>query len=161
MRIGTLADSAMVATRIGVMRTVTCVSPAVIAGHGLPKEPNDLLRMPCVAFDLPIAPLGWRYRSPQSSAVLDIPVQPRLSVTTATAAAEAAIRGVGVVRLLHYQVAEAVGRGALEIILQRFEREPSPVHLVHVARGQMPLKMRRFLDFAAPRLRQTLARPGE
>ena len=60
-------------------------------------------------------------------------------------------------RLLHYQVAEAVERGELQIFLEAYEPDPAPVHLVHVSRGQMPLKMRRFLDFAAPRLKQVLS----
>jgi DNA-binding transcriptional LysR family regulator len=59
---------------------------------------------------------------------------------------------------LYYQVAEAVEAGALQIVLDAFEPEPIPVHLVHASRGQMPLKMRRFLDFAAPRLREALGR---
>ena len=70
---------------------------------------------------------------------------------------QAAIRGVGVTRLLYYQVIEAVEAGWLTIILEAFEPIPAPVHLLHAARGQMPLKMRRFLDFAAPRLRQALS----
>ena len=161
VRIGALLDSTMVATRIGVMRTVTCASPALIARHRLPSGPDDLAAMPCVAFDMQNASPGWRYRAADSSAVLEIPAWPRLSVTTAEAAVDAAVRSVGVVRLLHYQVAEAVERGALAIVLESFEPEPSPVHLVHAAHGQMPLKMRHFLDFAAPRLRQALARLGK
>jgi DNA-binding transcriptional LysR family regulator len=161
VRIGALPDSSMVATRIGVMRTVTCASPAVIATHGLPIDPSDLTAMPCVAFDMPAASPRWRYRAAGSSAALEISVRPRLSVTTAEAAADAAIRGVGVVRLLHYQAAEAVERGALTIVLEDFEQEPSPVHLVHIAHGQLPLKVRHFLDFGAPRLRQALARLGK
>lgn len=81
---------------------------------------------------------------------------PRLLVTTTEAAAQAAIRSVGVTRLLHYQVAEAVEADGLRIILAAFEPNPVPVNLVHASRGQMPLKMRRFLDFAAPRLRNVL-----
>ena len=160
VRIGTLTDSAMMATRIGTMRVVTGASPALLVRHGTPAAPWDLLRMPCITFEMPTAGSGWTFRDPESGALLDVPVQPRLSVTTAEAAADAAVRGVGVVRLLHYQVAGAVERAELGILLEGFERVPLPVHLVHVARGQMPLKMRRFLDFAAPRLRQALARLG-
>jgi hypothetical protein len=43
-------------------------------------------------------------------------------------------------------------------VLEDFELEPAPIHLIHPARGQMPLKMRRFLDFATPKLRQALSR---
>lgn len=158
VRIGRLPDSSMVATQIGVMRTVTCASPALLAGHGIPLKPDDLTRFPCVVVDTPMPSSGWRFQSQRSDATLEISVSPRLAVTTTEAAAQAAIRGVGVTRLLHYQVAEAAERGELQIILKRYEPAPAPVHLVHTSRGQMPLKMRRFLDFAAPRLRQSLNR---
>ncbi len=59
--------------------------------------------------------------------------------------------------MLSYQAAPAVIAGKLRIILQEFEPEPLPVHLIHAGQGLLPLKMRRFLDFAAPRLRQSLA----
>lgn len=157
VRIGPLADSTMVATRIGTMRTVTCASPALIAARGRPAQPADLAAMPCVAFDGPMATPAWRYRLPDGN-LAEIPVRPRLSVTTAEAAAEAAVRGVGVTRLLHYQVADALAAGALVVLLEPFEPEPLPVHLVHAAHGQMPLKMRSFLDFAVPRLRRALTR---
>ncbi len=156
VRIGKLPDSSMVATQVGLMRTVVCASPALVDGRGVPQTPDDLLKFPCVTFDTPMPSLGWRFNAPGSTATFEVPIAPRLSVTTAEAAAQAAIRDVGVTRLLHYQVAEAVESGALRIILAAFEPDPVPVSLVHASRGQMPLKMRRFLDFAAPRLRETL-----
>ena len=158
VRIGNLPDSSLVATRVGSMRTVTCGNPGLLAGHGVPLEPNDLQRIPCVSFEMPSPSSHWRYRSPQATGGVEITVRPRLSVTTADAAADAAAAGVGVTRLLHYQVADAVDKGLLKIILETFEPEPAPVHLIHVARAQMPLKMRSFLDFAAPRLRLALRR---
>ena len=158
VRIGKLPDSSMVATQIGLMRTVTCASPALLAGHGVPLKPDDLTRLPCVVVDTPMPSSGWRFQSPRSDTTLEISISSRLAVTTTEAAAQAAIYGVGVTRLLHYQVAEPAERGELQIILERYEPAPAPVHLVHASRGQMPLKMRRFLDFAAPRLRQALKR---
>jgi DNA-binding transcriptional LysR family regulator len=158
VRIGRLADSAMVATRIGSMRTVICASPALLAAHGVPQVPEDLQRLPCVSVDTPMPIAAWLVRKPKSGALVEIPVVSRLTVSTAEAAADAAIRGVGATRLLHYQVADAVQADKLRIILGTFEPEPAPIHLVHAARGHMPLKMRRFIDFAAPRLRQALDR---
>lgn len=152
VRVGELPDSDMVATRIGSMRTVVCASPGLLKSCGIPQTPEDLLRFPCVAFEGPAPSPGWRF-GPSATVV---PVKPRLSVSTGDAAAQAAIRGVGVTRLLHYQVIDAVEDGRLAIILERFEPAPAPVHLLHAARGQMPLKMRRFLDFAAPKLRSAL-----
>jgi DNA-binding transcriptional LysR family regulator len=158
VRIGKLPDSSMVATQVGRMRSVVCASPSLMGRHGVPKTTDDLLKLPCVAFDTPMPYPGWRFKAPGSAATFELPVVPRLSVTTAEAAAQAAIRSVGATRLLHYQVAEAVEAEALRIILAEFEPDAAPVNLVHASRGQMPLKMRRFLDFATPRLREMLVR---
>jgi DNA-binding transcriptional LysR family regulator len=157
VRIGRLPDSSMVATQIGTMRTVTCASPSLIDSHGVPQRPEDLLRIPCVGLDAPVPSPGWRYRSPETGATIDIEVEPRLSVTSKDAAVQAAVTTVGIVRLLHYQVAHAVSRGRLRIILDAFEPEPSPVNLLHLSRGLMPLKMRQFHDFAVPRLREAVS----
>lgn len=55
------------------------------------------------------------------------------------------------------QLADAEHEAAGEFITPRGDLViTAPVHLVHATRGQMPLKMRRFLDFAAPRLRKAL-----
>jgi DNA-binding transcriptional LysR family regulator len=161
VRFGRLPDSSMVATAIGDMRAVTCANPANLERYGIPERPDDLLDCPCVTLETPLPSPGWQYVVPGSDTALEIPVVPRLTVTTTEAAAQAAIEGVGITQLLHYQVADPVVRGELQIVLEAYEPEPVPVHLIHASRGRMPLKMRRFLDFAAPRLRETLSRISE
>ncbi len=153
VRIGKLPDSTMIATAIGSMRMVVCASPEFLADSAIPQRPEELQRLPCVTFDGPTPSPGWQLRDPQTNAPMIVPVTSRLSVTTVEGAVRAAIRNVGVTRLLYYQVADAIKAGKLQVILEQFEPDPAPVSLVHAARGQMPLKMRRFLDFALPRLR--------
>jgi len=160
VRISRLPDSAMVATKVGEMRTVLCASPALLAEHGKPQRPEDLCRLPCVTVDAPILSPSWRFRVPGGSSAIDVAVMPRLSVSSTEAAAEAAGYGVGVARLLYYQAARGLANGTLQTLLEDYEPEPQPVHLVHASRGQMPLKMRCFLDFAVPRLREVLKRSG-
>jgi DNA-binding transcriptional LysR family regulator len=157
VRIGPLPDSGMVATRIGSMRTVVCASPKLLAGHGAPKTPEDLAVLPTVNFSFLSPAAVWPFRRRDTAAALDVPTRPRLSVSTAEAAVWAAVQGVGVTRLLHYQCADAVRDGLLHIILADFEVDPAPVHLLHATRGALPSKMRVFLDFAASRLRARLA----
>ena len=159
VRIGQLPDSGMIATRIGSMRAVSCASHKLLAGHGTPQRPEDLTRMPCIATGSPLLASAWRFRDPKTGATVEAPITPRL-VTTAEAALDAAIRGVGFARLLYYQAFDALQAGELALVLEDYEPEPAPIHLVHVPHGQMPLKMRRFLDFAAPRLRKSLAKIG-
>ncbi|GGF68810.1 LysR family transcriptional regulator [Azorhizobium oxalatiphilum] len=158
VRIARLPDSAMVATQVGLMRIVTCASPAFLDRHGVPAAPGALPQLPCVTVDMLQPASSWSFRTPGSGVRQDIAIAPRLAVTTTEAAAEAAMRNVGITRLLHYQAAAAVEAGALRLLLEDFEPEPVPVSLLHLPRAQMPLKMRRFLDFATPRLRKALSR---
>jgi DNA-binding transcriptional LysR family regulator len=154
-RIGKLPDSSMVATRVGSMRIVVCASPKLLAGHGEPKSPEGLAALPCVSFTGLSPVSAWPFRLPGASA-MQVAIGPRLSVSTAEAAVWAAVQGVGATRVLHYQCADALRDGSLRLILAEFEVDPLPVHLIHAARGDLPLKMRVFLDFAVPRLRQAL-----
>jgi DNA-binding transcriptional LysR family regulator len=159
VRIGPLPDSSMIATRVGSMRTVVCVSPKLTAAHGTPKKPEDIAALPCVSFDFLSPALAWSFRVKDAGSTIDVPIRPRLSVSTAEAAVWAAAKGVGATRVLHYQCADAVRDGSLRIVLADFEVAPLPVHLLHAARGELPSKMRVFLDFAAGRLRERLIAP--
>ena len=85
------------------------------------------------------------------------PPRCRLQVNTAEAAIDAAIAGVGVTRVLSYQVARALAEGKLVAVLADLEGAPIPVHLLHAGQGLLPVKIRAFLEFAAPRLRAALA----
>jgi DNA-binding transcriptional LysR family regulator len=156
VRIGPLPDSSMIATRVGSMRTVVCASPKLLAGHGLPKSPQDLAGLPCVNFEFLSPGSTWPFRLKDAKGATEMPIRPRLSVTTAEAAVWAAAQSMGTTRVLHYQCADAVRDGSLRIILTDFELEPLPVHLIHAGRGTLPWKMRVFLEFAAGRVRERL-----
>ncbi len=157
VRIGALADSALVSTRVGVVRNVVCGSPAYFAAHGVPERPEDLSALAAVTFD-PFSPSQhWVFRDPKSNRELRAPVRSRLTVNTAEAAIDGAAAGLGVTRVLSYQVAPAVADGRIRIVLSQYEPAPSPVSLIHAPQGLTPLKVRMALDFAAPRLRARLA----
>jgi DNA-binding transcriptional LysR family regulator len=156
VRIGRLPDSDLVATRIGEVRQIVCASPGFLALHGTPRSPDDLMNLACVTFDFDGPAAAWAFRAPGSRTGQPAPVHSRLSVSTAEAAVWAAEQGVGLTRVLEYQCADALRRGSLRAVLRTFEPEPWPVNLLHASRGGMPVKMRAFLDFAAPRLRRML-----
>jgi DNA-binding transcriptional LysR family regulator len=157
VRIGALADSAWLATRVGAVRSVVCGSPAYFAAHGVPERPEDLSALAAVTFD-PFSPSQhWVFRDPKSKRELRAPVRSRLTVNTAEAAIDGVAAGLGVTRVLSYQVAQAVSDGRIQIVLSEYEPAPAPVSLIHGPQGLTPLKVRMALDFAAPRLRAGLA----
>ncbi|QGZ59306.1 LysR family transcriptional regulator [Paraburkholderia acidiphila] len=152
VRIGELPDSTLIATRVGMVRRVICASPAYLAKHGVPAEPADLSSHECITFEALASLRAWAFGSGKSEQ--SVPVHSRLAVNTADAAIEAAILGVGLIRVLSYQVAHAVRANALRVVLDTFEAAPLPINLVHAGQAPLPLKLRAFLDFASPRLRE-------
>jgi DNA-binding transcriptional LysR family regulator len=160
LRIGELADSSLIATRIGSLRPIVCVSPTFLANHAPPREPDDLVKYSCIVFNSPyVSP--WRFRLPTTSKIYVLGVKPRLEVTSPDAAVSAAVDNAGITYVFEHDADEAIRNGQLEILLPQFEIEPVPVHLVHVSRNLMAIKLRHFIDFAAPKLRQSLSRFGK
>jgi DNA-binding transcriptional LysR family regulator len=151
VRVGDLADSSIVATRLGAVTWVTCASPGYLETRGTPDTPEALAGHDCVMFEGLYSNNLWTFGRGQDA--LAVPIRPRFAVNTADAAIAASIASAGITRVLSYQVASAVTAGALRLILRSFEPEPLPVHLVYGGQSLLPLKLRAFLDFAAPRLR--------
>jgi DNA-binding transcriptional LysR family regulator len=156
IRIGDLPDSSLVAVRVGSIRRVVCGSPAYFAGRGTPLHPAELSAHDCVSFEGLMASDSWSFRVGKSDT--PVAIHSRLVVNTAEAAIDAAVAGVGITRVLSYQVARAAEVGALAVVLEPFEPAPAPVNLVHAGQGLLPLKLRAFVDFAAPLLRAGLLR---
>jgi DNA-binding transcriptional LysR family regulator len=61
-----------------------------------------------------------------------------------------------VTRVFSYQAAEAERTGGLLRVLRAFEPEPLPVHFLYARQTLLPLKLRAFVDFVGPRLKQRL-----
>ena len=156
VRIGALADSALVATRVGSIRRVACASEAYFAANGTPRHPHDLAGHSCVTFETLMSPSAWSFTLGRD--IVAVAVRSRLVVSTAEAAIDAAVAGIGITRVLSYQVADTVRAGTLTIVLAEYEPPRSPVSLVTNGQGLLPQKLRAFLDFAAPLLRARLDR---
>ena len=154
VRIGELPDSTLRVTRVGSVRRITCASAAYLEGRGTPKDPGDLTAHDCVTFEGLDAPDLWRFRSGRTTR--EVSVRSRLVVSTAEAAVDAAVAGVGITRVLSYQAARAIAGGELVPILKAHDSPPQPVSLLHRGASLEPVKLRAFLDFSASRLRATL-----
>jgi DNA-binding transcriptional LysR family regulator len=135
-------------------RRVVCGSPAYFAQRGTPKNVGELAMHDCITFEGLSSPDVWVFPTGKSDA--SVPIHSRLVVNTAEAAIDAAIAGLGITRVLAYQVADAVQAGVLAVVLKEYEPTSSPVSLIYAGQRILPLKLRAFLDFAAPRLKARL-----
>jgi DNA-binding transcriptional LysR family regulator len=156
LRISPLSENNLIATRVGSIRRTVYASPDYLRRHARPLHPRDLGAHDCVAFEGILSAQSWIFE--EDGQDFSVPVRPRLSVNTAEAAVDAAVAGLGITRVMSYQARHAVDNGLLLPLLEAFERPATPVHLVHLSQGLIPLKLRAFLDFAAPRLRAALLR---
>lgn len=154
VRIGELPDSSLVAARVGQIRRVVCASPAYFAARGQPQTPDELIRHDCITFEGLMSSSSWVFATKRDA--LAVRIHSRLVVNTAETAIDAAIAGVGVTRVLSYQVAEALKSGTLVTALEEYEPPASSVHLVFSGAPYLPQKVRAFVDFTAPRLKQRL-----
>ena len=154
VRIGHLTDSGLKAVRVGSVRRIACASPAYLARRGAPVALDDLPAHEGITFHGFVNAPEWRYRGdgPASSAE----PRRRIAVNSTEAAVAAAVAGVGIARLLSYQIADELRSGALVAILEDIAPRPMPVSLVYPETGLLPLKVRAFLDWTAPRLRARL-----
>ncbi|SDR80698.1 LysR family transcriptional regulator [Bradyrhizobium canariense] len=154
VRIGDLPDSSLTASRVGSVRRVVCASPSYFAERGHPVSPDELVRHTGISHGGLSAPSVWRFEANGVEVATEI--RSRLSVNTVEAAIDAAVAGVGLARPLSYQIVERIRQGTLALTLEAFRLTPSPVQLLYNGQSRLPLKLRAFLDFVAPRLRQRL-----
>ena len=155
IRVGVLPDSSMIATRIGSIRIVVCASPSYLNARGQPKQLADLGKHDCITIDDHATPSSWKFVRGGRARIA--PIKSRLCVNTSEAAVLAAVNGAGLARVMSYKMDAAERAGKLAIVLEEFEPEPLPVHIMHTPRKPAPLKLRAFLKWMTPRLKARLA----
>jgi DNA-binding transcriptional LysR family regulator len=153
LRIGVLPDSRLMALRLGTIASVVCASPAYLALRGSPATPDELAGHDCIIHE---GFQVWTFARGQTD--IAITVRPRLVVSNAEAACDAALAGIGLARAFSYHVGSSIEAGTLTTVLDEYRPAPLPVSFVYRAGRFLPIKLRAFLDFASPRLRARLVR---
>ena len=155
IRIGSLADSSLVAVELGRTRRVVCATPAFLKRHGVPREPADLARMPCIRFT-GVALNDWEFGAGKKTR--RVHVEGPISTNQIDAALDACLQGLGCGRFLCYQVAAHQKAGRLRYVLEAHEPEPLPVSLVYPQARLVSARLRAFMNFVVPRMRARLKR---
>jgi DNA-binding transcriptional LysR family regulator len=150
VRIGHLADSGLVARRVGEVRRVTVASPAYLRPHPPPSQPTDL-RHHATIFTM-IRPVSPEWRFAVAGHERAVALTPRLTVNQVDAALLAAREGQGIASALSYQVAEDLAAGRLVRLLEAYELPSLPVRIVLPSARHTPRRVRAFLDAAVAEL---------
>ncbi|WP_296597825.1 LysR family transcriptional regulator [Phenylobacterium sp.] len=159
VRIGALADSSLVARRVGEVRRIVVAAPDYLTRRGTPQQPGDLAEHEVIYPSTQSGPTEWRFEGPRGAAIVRL--QPRLMINAIEPVVAAAVAGRGVTRVFSYQVADELADGRLVRVLQPFEPAPIPIQLVTASARLTPPRVRTFLDFAASELsRLAVVRPA-
>jgi DNA-binding transcriptional LysR family regulator len=144
VRIGHLADSSLVARRVGEMRRIVVASRAYLKQHGEPDTPQAIASHQTIQFGAMAAAPAWHFV--EDGREVSVTCSPRLTTNSADAAIQYAAEGGGLTRVLAYQAAEAIKAGRLRIVLQKFEQPPLPIHIVYPTSRLLSAKVRAFID---------------
>lgn len=145
VRIAPLADSSMIATRVGEVRQVVVASPALLRREGTPRHPRELAERSVIDFQGRSSSGGWSFRGERRG--FTVPIRGRLRCNEAAAALQACAEGLGFGRFLSYQVQEQVAAKRLRIVLRSFEPPPIPIHVIYAHARLMSPRVRLFVDW--------------
>lgn len=151
IRIGHLKDSSLYAIQVGEVRKMVCASPDYLAKHGTPRQPSDLTEHQIIfpaAFESPNA---WPFQHQGEKEWVKL--TPRLHCNHNTSALQSAVLGLGITRLMSYQIGEELQNGTLQSILTDFEEAPLPVNIVYLESRRSNTKFQSFIELAVERLR--------
>lgn len=154
IRVGSLPDSTLVARKLGSVRRMLVASPDYLARHGVPVAPGDLAQHSVIAFTGLMPNREWRFLDGRSGK--SVSFMPRFEINDAVTAIAAAEAGDGITIALSYMVAEQIRQGRLVPVLEDLTPPSVPVHLVFPQSRLLAPKLRAFVDFAVPRLKQSL-----
>lgn len=151
VRIGSLPDSSMMATRVGSVRRVVCGHPEYLQTYGIPTTPDDLREHQLISAT-PIGPSHeWCFKNNKH-----FKVKSRIFLSSMRAAIDAAKSGFGLTQVLSYQIEPDILSGTLQIVLTDFEVEPLPVHIIHAEGREASAKVRVFVEMARAAIGQRL-----
>ena len=150
IRIGALADSTLIARRLGAMKRVICASPAYLERTFVAQSPDDLRRHACLRYGRE-GQTGWELQLEGKSKLFEIH-GPVIS-NNGEVLRDAAIAGMGLVLLPEFIVAPALASGELVTLLEAFCPPPLGLYAVYPQHRQRSEINRVFLHF----LQQALA----
>jgi DNA-binding transcriptional LysR family regulator len=152
VRVGGLADSSLVARRIGVFRRVVCAAPRYLKRRGVPREPAEVARHDCLIFSMLAEADRWRFS--RDGRDIAVPVEGRLRSNSQEVLLRAALDSAGIMLAPSWLVRDHVAKGRLRVVLQEFEPEPTPIHILYPHARLLSAKVRALIDYLAGQWRE-------
>lgn len=154
IRLGNLEDSSLIRRFLGHAQFVLCASPAYLNAQGTPAIPQDLVQHNCLRYVFDGQPLPWEFFIEGSWQT--VPVRGAFNSDNGGALKNAALAGLGITRLLSFQVHEEVQRGQLKLLFANQLPPGLVVQAVFTHRRNLSPRVQVLLEFLTTYCSQTL-----
>ncbi len=151
VRIGALADSNLVARRVGSVERVLVAAPAYLARAGMPREPAELAAHALIVRRAGRAAEAWSFR--REGVAASVRVDERFVIDSTEAATAAAVAGLGILSTGDRSVRDELAAGTLQRLLPEWEMGSVDIHVVLPAGRAAKASARAFAEFIARRMR--------
>jgi DNA-binding transcriptional LysR family regulator len=148
IRITRMEDSSLIARRLCDFRIRFCATPEFLERHGMPTEPRDLARMPCIVDTNGRWLSNWPFRNSDGE-TRSVSVSGPMEVNSPLVTRAAALAGLGVAPLPDFIAAEDIEAGRLVSVLEEWVPRGGGIFAVYPHRRYLPAKIRVFVDFLA------------
>ena len=153
IRVGPLADSSLVARKIGHARRLVVASPDYLMKKGFPRKPDDLKSHECLLLSLLKNPNEWFFSSTQFGDE-SVHVNGRFKTSSNDAILEAALAGLGIATLYDWHVQEHVKKRRLTVLLKHYELTAHDINAVYPERRFVPQKVKQLIEHLRQHFKQ-------
>ncbi len=147
VRVGSLADSGLIARSIGVMKVINCASPQYLKKYGTPKKLEDLADHLLVHYTLTLGgrPFGFEYF--EDGKYKTMKMKGTITVNSTEAYQSACLSGLGIIQAPEVGLRDLIKKQKLQEILPKIISEPMPVSIVYPNRRNLPRRVKVFMDW--------------
>jgi DNA-binding transcriptional LysR family regulator len=144
----------LIAKRLASTRLIVVASPEFLEQHGVPREPADVLRFPCIRYR--IAATGrlfpWRFHDPATESSISLDPPASVSVSAQEIGAELAAAHLGLAMLGYISIKPYLEAGSVVEVLGEYALELPPLMLYYTSKRDLPSRTRVFIDFVSEAL---------
>ncbi len=146
IRLGKLADSTLMAKKLGNRTNYLCASPQYLEKYGMPHSLSELSDHSCLLGTLDY----WRFKVAGKEKT--IKVKGSLRYNNGTGLTDAALKGLGIVQLPDYYVKDFIAQGKLLPLLSQFQEADEGIWAVYPHNRQLSPKIRALVDYLSEHL---------
>jgi DNA-binding transcriptional LysR family regulator len=154
IRMGHLADSSLIARKLGSVGSVLCASPAYLEAKGTPQTPRDLARHNCLVYTHATKQNVWRFTHKDGGEVA-VHISGRFLANNGDVLLSLALKDAGVVLVPQFIADSDLKAGRLVRLLPDYETPQFPVNAVYPHSRYVSAKTRTFIDFIAARFERS------